>query len=1243
MAYAGYMERLVLERGYRKKRGMPGRHIAIGTWLQALDLLTYESLFSAYGGVEDLLYATEGEIRDLGLKNGAHRAKIVSSLRILREKYERGKAPGTPSYGMGSPQPPFCPMSPTSPTPSSTDLSAMFAPSERLEQDLQRELNSDPSELKAHVWYHGTISRQRAEALVSGSSGDFVVRDSISKPGDFVLTCGWQGQVLHFIVNAVVGACPPGSLPSLTFQFEDEAFCSVQELVHFYLTRHKPVTLASGAVLRNPVARVLPLSYYDSKYGSVGSGGGDSGGHYTSSPPSSSSTPAAAHSPTPRPGLYRRGARWAGSQPVLSLDERGKMSGSRSSPSLERFGSLPVINVIPPGGPAGRSSSPRPQHARTSLPLDSRHRAGSEPALNNDVNVNARPQSLSDDLTPTGSESDLSQLPPSGPDPVQKPLSRSESKVVRFPTSQSTSFTSLPQADSTSHTPPFPKSVPSTPEGLWENGIPHSPSAPCCHSTPPPPSASVSDPSRPPLPSHSAPSTPVKPDNGPSRLPPSSSSRPPSLSSTRSESSLSRPPPPKPSRVPSFKYKHRPKVQIRNRHLYEEDDGRDYTDVHQLSEPPSWAVGPHQQHDPASSLPPFPVVSKSQSFRDDRTKKVNGRSGNLHRGYQTLPHKPKAYRPSEQHVFSHSVNLDPAGDRTRLENSSSQFPGNVYHEENGFRNRPFTLPEAAPASGIQVDSFRSNIFPSADNRLLDSGVLLQTKSLLLSFTPRDLARHMTKADLEVWKVTGEDDFGLGVTSGIELCTLPQGQQLREDVIERSECQRLWVMTSLLTCTTVMERARMLSQWIQAAGELHVSMGNLFAFASVMEAVTSPQVQRLKDTWLILRQHHTPSAFLFDTSLKPLFRTLRHHGSPSSSSPTTPPPRGRPLTLPYLTPVVRMLQEGLHDAPDHSSHFHQLLHSWQPSDLQQSLDVVLNHLHNARCAAAWWQTSALASSARDVLAEVQNTCHMNHAERKRVEEQENVKIVSEEQENVKIVSEEQENVKNVSGEEENVKNVSGEQENIKNVSGEQENVSGEQENVKNVLGGTQVVEEKRKADERPRGENMQELRNNQNISNVREKIKRFNGNHDGSEENNRLNAFKKNPAPETRKIKELHGDRQNCSEELSVQDLKENEKNISEKQEADNPKTLEGDPDIKSLQDVGENGSEVPSKEAAGEEKQQEGSLELEELFRTEFHLRLMWGSQGTGAARAQRVSKFQQLLSVLSERLEPAGNNGTEV
>ena len=45
--------------------------------------------------------------------------------------------------------------------------------------------------------------------------------------------------------------------------------------------------------------------------------------------------------------------------------------------------------------------------------------------------------------------------------------------------------------------------------------------------------------------------------------------------------------------------------------------------------------------------------------------------------------------------------------------------------------------------------------------------------------------------------------------------------------------------------------------------------------------------------------------------------------------------------------------------------------------------------------------------------------------------------------------------------------------------------------------------------------------------------------------------------------------------------------------------------------------------------------DLEDLFRTELHLRIMWGARGAGMSRQDRYSKFGQVLSVLSERIEP--------
>lgn len=45
--------------------------------------------------------------------------------------------------------------------------------------------------------------------------------------------------------------------------------------------------------------------------------------------------------------------------------------------------------------------------------------------------------------------------------------------------------------------------------------------------------------------------------------------------------------------------------------------------------------------------------------------------------------------------------------------------------------------------------------------------------------------------------------------------------------------------------------------------------------------------------------------------------------------------------------------------------------------------------------------------------------------------------------------------------------------------------------------------------------------------------------------------------------------------------------------------------------------------------------ELREALTTGFLRRLLWGSRGAGAPRAERFEKFQRVLGVLSQRLEP--------
>ena len=71
-----------------------------------------------------------------------------------------------------------------------------------LKKALEWELSLDKSDLRSHAWYYATIPRQRAEELVE-KDGDFLVRDCVSQPGNFVLTCMSRGATLHFVINKV--------------------------------------------------------------------------------------------------------------------------------------------------------------------------------------------------------------------------------------------------------------------------------------------------------------------------------------------------------------------------------------------------------------------------------------------------------------------------------------------------------------------------------------------------------------------------------------------------------------------------------------------------------------------------------------------------------------------------------------------------------------------------------------------------------------------------------------------------------------------------------------------------------------------------------------------------------------------------------------------------------------------------------------------------------------------------------
>ena len=69
-------------------------------------------------------------------------------------------------------------------------------------------------------WFHGHITGKEAEKhlTVKGKNGSYLVRESQSKPGDFVLSVRTDDKVTHVMIRSQVSLYPhlPAPLPALT-------------------------------------------------------------------------------------------------------------------------------------------------------------------------------------------------------------------------------------------------------------------------------------------------------------------------------------------------------------------------------------------------------------------------------------------------------------------------------------------------------------------------------------------------------------------------------------------------------------------------------------------------------------------------------------------------------------------------------------------------------------------------------------------------------------------------------------------------------------------------------------------------------------------------------------------------------------------------------------------------------------------------------------------------------------------
>ncbi|KAM3616756.1 uncharacterized protein V6R79_022719 [Siganus canaliculatus] len=115
-------------------------------------------------------------------------------------------------------------------------------------------------------WYWGRLSRQEAVSLLQGlRHGVFLVRDSITSPGDYVLSVSENSKVSHYIINSISNnRQSSGGLAHPKFRIGDQEFDALPALLEFYKIHYLDTT-----TLIEPVPKSKHTSFI-----SLGPGGG---------------------------------------------------------------------------------------------------------------------------------------------------------------------------------------------------------------------------------------------------------------------------------------------------------------------------------------------------------------------------------------------------------------------------------------------------------------------------------------------------------------------------------------------------------------------------------------------------------------------------------------------------------------------------------------------------------------------------------------------------------------------------------------------------------------------------------------------------------------------------------------------------------------------------------------------------------------------------------------------------------
>ena len=112
--------------------------------------------------------------------------------------------------------------------------------------------------LEKHSWYHGPISRNEAEYLLSsGINGSFLVRESESNPGQHSVSLRYEGRVFHYRIHSANG---------LKYISSENCFQTLPELVHHHSSSADGLITTLRYPVRKPNAPVFGVSHQGDRW-----------------------------------------------------------------------------------------------------------------------------------------------------------------------------------------------------------------------------------------------------------------------------------------------------------------------------------------------------------------------------------------------------------------------------------------------------------------------------------------------------------------------------------------------------------------------------------------------------------------------------------------------------------------------------------------------------------------------------------------------------------------------------------------------------------------------------------------------------------------------------------------------------------------------------------------------------------------------------------------------------------------